>query len=60
MEQKGWVVSEWKASENNRGAKYCRPTAAGRKQARAEERSSERLVSLMAGAMRYTPEAEEG
>src|SRR5437588_13118291 len=29
---KGWVVAEWKQSENNRRARYYRMTAAGRKQ----------------------------
>ena len=29
---KGWVVGEWRQSENNRRARYYRLTAAGRKQ----------------------------
>src|SRR6202790_20180 len=29
---KGWVVAEWKQSENNRSARYYRRTPAGRKQ----------------------------
>jgi PadR family transcriptional regulator, regulatory protein PadR len=31
LEQKGWLASEWGASENNRRAKYYRLTAAGRR-----------------------------
>lgn len=30
MEEKGWVEAEWRASENNRRAKYYRLTSAGR------------------------------
>lgn len=29
---KGWVVAEWRQSDNNRRARYYRLTAAGRKQ----------------------------
>jgi PadR family transcriptional regulator, regulatory protein PadR len=36
LEHKGWLVSEWGASENNRRAKYYRLTAAGRRALRAE------------------------
>jgi transcriptional regulator len=36
MEQRGWVVSEWGVSENNRRAKYYALTAAGRKQLRSQ------------------------
>ena len=36
MERKGWIVSEWGLSENNRRAKYYELTAAGRKQLLAE------------------------
>ncbi|HET7461586.1 MAG TPA: PadR family transcriptional regulator [Longimicrobium sp.] len=30
LEQRGWIESEWRASENNRRARYYRITAAGR------------------------------
>jgi PadR family transcriptional regulator PadR len=36
MEKRGWLDSEWGASENNRKAKYYRLTAAGRRQLRAQ------------------------
>ncbi|MGH9448763.1 MAG: PadR family transcriptional regulator, partial [Terriglobia bacterium] len=36
MEERGWLVSEWGASENNRRARYYRLTSAGRRQLRAE------------------------
>jgi PadR family transcriptional regulator PadR len=36
LEQKGWIESEWRASETNRRAKYYRLTAAGRRAVGAE------------------------
>ncbi|MGH7720247.1 MAG: PadR family transcriptional regulator [Gemmatimonadaceae bacterium] len=36
LERKGWIESEWGASENNRRAKFYQLTALGRKQLRAE------------------------
>jgi len=34
--RQGWVVAEWRASENNRRARYYRLTASGRRQLDAE------------------------
>lgn len=31
LEQRGWIDSEWRTTENNRRAKYYRLTAGGRK-----------------------------
>src|SRR5215813_670055 len=36
LERAGWLDSEWKATENNRRAKYYRLTASGRQQLKAE------------------------
>src|SRR4026209_2355062 len=36
MEERGWVTSSWDVSENNRRAKFCKLTRAGRKQLAAE------------------------
>jgi len=36
LEEKGWLASEWGASENNRRAKYYALTPAGRARLRAE------------------------
>ena len=36
MEERGWVESQWGASENNRKAKYYALTAAGRRQLAAK------------------------
>jgi transcriptional regulator len=41
---KGWVVAEWRSSENNRRARYYQLTPAGRKQIDIE-RSAFRLVT---------------
>jgi PadR family transcriptional regulator, regulatory protein PadR len=37
LQQKGWVTSEWRASENNRRAKYYVLTRAGAKRLAAEQ-----------------------
>ncbi len=60
MEESAWVVAEWRASENNRRAKYYRLTAAGRKRAAIEERDWNRVVEVMAAALRHPRIAEEG
>lgn len=36
LEERGWVESEWRRSENNRKAKFYRLTPKGRAQLRAE------------------------
>lgn len=54
MEEEGWVVAEWRASEANRRAKYYRLTAAGQRQLEAEQRDWRRTASAMALAMRAT------
>lgn len=36
LEERGWLKSEWGASESNRKAKYYRLTAAGKSQFRTE------------------------
>ena len=38
LQQKGWVTAEWRASENNRRAKYYLLTRAGAKRLAAEQR----------------------
>jgi PadR family transcriptional regulator PadR len=44
LEQKEWIESEWRASENNRRAKYYRLTAKGRRALGAETESWRRYV----------------
>ena len=51
MEAKGWIDSEWAASDNNRRAKYYRLTKIGRKQLEAHKQSWERLTEIVAQVM---------
>jgi len=41
---RGWVKAEWRASENNRKARYYTVTAAGRKQLASERAEFDRLI----------------
>jgi len=41
---KGWVVAEWRPSENNRRARYYHLTSAGRKQLGVEISEFERVI----------------
>ena len=43
LEHQGWITAEWGASENNRRARFCALTKAGRKQLEAEVAKWERL-----------------
>ena len=45
---KGWLVAEWKQSENNRRARFYRLTPAGRKQLAAELAGFERVMGAIA------------
>lgn len=54
MEEKGWVEAEWRASENNRRAKYYRLTSAGRAQLKVEERDWNEVVKIMTAAVEST------
>jgi len=47
MEAKGWIASDWAASDNNRRAKYYRLTRAGRKQLQEQSASWERLKTAI-------------
>jgi transcriptional regulator len=44
IEEAGWIISEWRASENNRRAKYYKLTPRGRRQLTRAEASWERVV----------------
>ena len=44
---KGWLVAEWKQSENNRRARFYRLTPAGRKQLAAELAGFERVMGAI-------------
>jgi PadR family transcriptional regulator PadR len=51
MEEKGWVEAEWRASENNRRAKYYRLTSSGRARLKVEEREWNQVVKVMTAAV---------
>ena len=44
LEDRGWLSSYWSATENNRKAKFYRPTAAGRKQLQRETNRWQRMT----------------
>lgn len=52
IEQRGWVDSEWGASEKNRRARFYTLTSAGRKQLAAEESQWEYLTAAVAKVLR--------
>ncbi len=54
VEQKGWISSEWRITENNRRAKYYSLTTAGKKQLEAETLEWERFASVMARMLSAT------
>lgn len=47
LEQKGWVDSEWRATEQNRRARYYRLTAAGRRALGEETEGWRRYVETV-------------
>jgi transcriptional regulator len=47
LEQRGWIESEWRSSENNRRAKYYALTTAGRRALGAETASWRRQVAAV-------------
>ena len=51
MEDAGWLLSSWGASENNRRAKYYKLTAAGRRQFEAEVGEWKRIALAISFAL---------
>jgi PadR family transcriptional regulator PadR len=51
LEEAGWLVSKWEASENNRRAKYYGLTKAGRKQLGEETAQWQRIALVIAQAL---------
>ena len=47
LEQKDWIDSEWRTTDNNRRAKYYRLTARGRRALGAETESWRRYVTAV-------------
>jgi PadR family transcriptional regulator, regulatory protein PadR len=57
LQQRGWISSVQRASENNRKARYYSLTRAGRKQLTDEERNWEQIVAIIS---RFRQPEEEG
>jgi PadR family transcriptional regulator, regulatory protein PadR len=55
LEQKGWIASEWGASENNRRARFYSITRTGRKQLAVETESWERTVAMVNRLLEHEP-----
>jgi PadR family transcriptional regulator, regulatory protein PadR len=47
LEEKGWVDAEWKATPDNRRARYYRLTSTGRRALRQEEANWRRYVAAV-------------
>jgi PadR family transcriptional regulator, regulatory protein PadR len=54
LEEREWVIAEWRASENNRRAKFYRLTPQGRAQLRSEADSWARFVDAVGKVLRAT------
>ena len=54
LEERGWVDSEWRATEQNRRAKYYELTPAGRRALGAEAESWRRYVEMVDLILRTT------
>lgn len=54
LEQRGWIVSKWGASENNRKAKFYFLTRAGRRQLEQEAESWDRMSTMINRVLRTT------
>jgi PadR family transcriptional regulator PadR len=51
LEEKGWLVSSWGESENNRRARYYRLTPSGRRRLRVEADEWGRIAGAIARAV---------
>jgi len=58
LQRKGWIVTKWGISDNNRRAKFYTLTRTGRKQLIAETSKWERLTRAVAGVLKPTAEEE--
>ncbi len=47
LEQKGWIDSDWRTTDNNRRARFYRITASGRRALGAETESWRRYVAAV-------------
>ena len=56
LEDKGWLVSHWGTSENNRKAKFYKLTAAGRKRLTTERSRWRQMVAAIGRVMKEAAE----
>jgi transcriptional regulator len=56
LTQKGWIRSEWGASENKRKARFYAITAAGRRQLAREAESWERMSGVIGRVLKLARE----
>jgi PadR family transcriptional regulator len=54
LEQRGWIVSKWGTSENNRKAKFYSLTRAGREQLEQKAESWGRMSAMINRVLRTT------
>lgn len=59
LQQEGWVTAQWRASPNNRRARYYSLTAAGRRQLRSETSRWERVALAITSVLRPVVSLEE-
>ena len=52
LERRGWIRAQWKASENNRRAKFYSPTRLGRKQLERETANWHRVSTAISGIVK--------
>lgn len=56
LETRGWLESDWGASEKGRQAKFYKLSAEGRRQLESEESNWNRLAGAVANILRTEPE----
>ena len=54
LERAGHIEAEWRASENNRRARYYRITRSGRRRLLAEEKDCERVSAAVTRVLKAT------
>jgi transcriptional regulator len=59
MENRGWIVSTWRTTENNRRAKYYELTALGRRRLRTELTKWDDFVKAVSKVFAGNPVADQ-
>jgi PadR family transcriptional regulator PadR len=52
LEQRGWIIAEWRSSENNRRAKFYSMTRLGRKQLETETANWNRISAAISAIVK--------